>query len=356
MYEHCELIEGAKNCVVNLAGIKKGEKVVIWTDRSGKVDQQVIDILVITVEETGARAIVINEKPPIFRLGERVSETVRAVIEKADAVIHVFDLENAASIDSVDIQQIILEHPVRVIACICPTVELLSSEWARFPIGLFDTIKAMVTEKAREGPFRLTDANGTDLTGTLKTWPMGHGYLASPTRRKGFWSFFPPGEMVHHPESPVNGTVVFETLEGFKGLLKEPVRLTVKDHWVVEVEGGPEARWLKRMMSKYENSNYFCELAWGLNPKASISLGLEQMAPDTILYRHSGVFHCGLGLWPGVGVPCLFHWDGGGLRPSLYVGDELIIDRGRLTILYDPRLKAEAAKYGDPDDLLAEVL
>lgn len=354
MHEHAQVMEGAKNCVLNLTKVKEGENILIWTDRSGKVDQQVIDVLLIVIEEAGAKTILLNEKPPIFRLGEKLSGPVRAALEKADAVIHVLELENAASIDNIYIQQILFEHPVRITACICPRVELMASAWARFPLGLFNTIKGMVAEKAKGGPFLLTDANGTDLTGTLKTWPLGQGYLGSPSKREGSWSFFPPGEIVHHPESPLNGRVIFETLEGFKGLLREPVRLTVKDHWVVEVEGGPDARWLKKMMSKYENGNYFCELAWGLNPKASISLGLEEKAPDTILYRRSGVFHCGLGLWPGVGVPCLFHWDGGGLRPTLYVGEELIIDKGHLTILDDPRLIEEARKYGDPEELLSE--
>lgn len=347
---------GARDCVSKLAKVKKGENVIIWTDRSGKVDRQVVEAILIALEEAGGRSLLINERPPVFRLGEELSPVTDALLRQADVAIHIFDLNNAASIDHGQIQDILLHHPLRIVACISPSIELMSSQWARFPVELFDTIKEMVGEKARDGVFRLTDENGTDLAGRLKSWPKGEGYAGSPSKRKGWWSFFPPGEIVHHPESPLNGVVVFETLEGFKGRLKEPVRLTVKDHWVVKVEGGPEAKWLERMMKKYENGNYLCEVAWGLNPKASISLGLEQEAADTILYRHAGVFHCGVGLWPGVGIPCRFHWDGGGLRPTLVVGKELIIASGRLTILDDPRLKEEARKYGDPEELLSEVL
>src|SRR3990172_8201255 len=168
MHEHAQLMEGAKNCVLNLTQVKEGENVLIWTDRSGKVDQQVIDVLLIVIEEAGAKTILLNEKPPIFRLGEKLSGPVRAALEKA------------ASIDNIYIQQILFEHPVRITACICPRVELMASAWARFPLGLFNTIKGMVTEKARGGPFRLTDANGTDLTGTLKTWPSGQSHLGRP--------------------------------------------------------------------------------------------------------------------------------------------------------------------------------
>ncbi len=87
--------------------------------------------------------------------------------------------------------------------------------------------------------------------------------------RSGYWTFFPSGNVALHPESSVNRVVVFESMEGFEGTLKEPVRLTVEDHWVKKGEGGDEARWLDRLMKRYENGNYSCELAWGTCPKAS---------------------------------------------------------------------------------------
>ena len=41
-------------------------------------------------------------------------------------------------------------------------------------------------------------------------------------------------------------------------------------------------------------------------------------------------------------------------RPTLTVDGELIIDRGHLTALDDPGIRAIAAKYGDPDKLLKQ--
>ena len=356
MLEILELMEAARNCVAETAGIESSDKVVIWTDNSGKVDPQVIVALSAAVQERGAKAIVIYDDPPAFRLGGEISPVVEAAFERADIVFQVLQLENAASVDNPSVFRCLFEYKAAFLAVICPTVELMQSDWAKYPPKLARAILRSAASQVKEADFLLRDENGTHLTGRLKAWPIDK--IDSPKSKlpPGFWGFFPLGTIALHPESPLNGTVVFETMEGFSGYLSEPVRLTVEDHWVTKVEGGPEAKWLQDIMSKYENANYFCELAWGIHPKASLSAGLEERAQDTILYRRAGVFHCAVGLWPGVGVPCKFHWDGGGIRPTLYIGDQLVIDKGRLTVLDSPDLIEIAKEFGNPNDLLSEAL
>ena len=147
--------------------------------------------------------------------------------------------------------------------------------------------------------------------------------------------------------------MVFDTLEGF-GVLEEPILITVANHRVTEVQGKSEpAAWLRRQLRNHENADYVCEVTWGIHPKVDRRLGLESRNPDTILYRNPGVWHAGIGMWPGVGVPSRFHWDGGGMNSTLEIGEQTIIDGGRLLILEDPELREIAAKFGDPDELLA---
>jgi hypothetical protein len=50
-----------------------------------------------------------------------------------------------------------------------------------------------------------------------------------------------------------------------------------------------------------------------------------------------------------------WHWDGGGLRPTLTMGEVELIRGGRLTALDDPEVRVFASRYGHPDDVLAEV-
>ena len=76
-------------------------------------------------------------------------------------------------------------------------------------------------------------------------------------------------------------------------------------------------------------------------------------APDSLLFRRAGSIHCAVGLWPGMGVPSPFHWDGGSLQPTLTLGKKTVIDRGYLTMLDDPDVREVASKYGDPDDFLS---
>ncbi len=136
MYEIAELMEGARNCVVGYTGVKKGENVVIYTDRSGKVDPLVVEAMILATEEVGAKAIVINERAPIYRLGEHLSKPVIEALANADATIQLFQLENAASIDCFDIQRILFEYDTRMTLVIANTAELLAKSEARLEAGL----------------------------------------------------------------------------------------------------------------------------------------------------------------------------------------------------------------------------
>lgn len=355
MFEQLDLMEGARNCVLHYSGIRPGEEVLVWTDRSGRVEPEVVSAMAVAAEEAGARVAILSDRPPVFRLGERMAPPVEAALQAADCVIQLFELENVASIDNVHILRCLFEYETRMTAAMTITKELLASQWARYPIDLARLIMRKSASCVKDAPFHLTEKNGTDLHGRFKAWPGGRGFSGGGELRAGAWTFFPFGNVALYPEAPVRGRLVFETLEGFAGLLKEPVVLTVEDQRVTRVEGGEEARWLERMIRRYPNGDFVCELTWGISPKASLRLGLKERAPDTILYRRAGTYHVGVGMWPCEGIWSDFHWDGGGLRPTLTIGAETVIDEGRLLVLEDPEVRTEAAKYGDPDDLLSMV-
>ncbi|MBI2882128.1 MAG: hypothetical protein HYY21_11080 [Candidatus Tectomicrobia bacterium] len=350
-----DMMEGARNCVRGFACVKPGERVVLWTDRSGQAHPQVVEALGVAVEEAGAEAVLLSSRSVVHRLKEPLQKPVLAAIREADVLLSLQRLENAATLHNDDVADIIFYTPTRNVAVISLTPELLASDWARFPAELLFTIYKKVRRQALSSGtdvFRLTDAHGSDLTGRIG-YRSGFKYVDPPKQ----WQFFPGGEMAELPDPPVHGTLVFEQLEGFEGFLKEPIRLTVEDQWVTRVEGGEEARWFEAQMKRYENGNFFCELAIGVNPKAPVSIGLRTRGMDTIAHRHSGTFHCAVGKWanPDVQVKSRWHWDGGGLRPTLTMGEVELIREGRLTALDDPEIRGFASRYGHPDDVLAEV-
>ena len=350
-----DLMEGASNCVRGYVCIEPGEKVILWTDRSGEVHPQVVEAFGVAVEEAGAEAILLSSRSVVHRLKEPLQKPVLAAMREADVLLSFQQLENAATIHNDDIAELIFYNSPRNTAIISLTPGLLDSDWARFPAELLFALYKKVRQQALSSGtdvFRFTDRHGTDLTGRI-AYRSGFKYV-EPTKK---WQFFPGGEMAELPDPPVNGRLVFEQLEGFEGFLSEPIRLTIENQWVTRVEGGKEARWFKEQMDRYENGNYFCEIAIGINPKAPISAGLKTKGMDTIAHRHSGTFHCAVGKWanPDVTVLSKWHWDGGGLRPTLTMGEVELIREGRLTALDDSEIREMASRYGHPDDVLAEV-
>ena len=320
----------------------------------------VVDALIKAIDETGAPLSVLRTKAPIFRYGEKLSIVEEAAISNANVMMHVFDLENAASVDNADIYRCMWEHELRVTSVIATTPRIMNSDWAHYPPELHYYMWIKSARLLCDTDAHLTDNLGTDLR--MKFFP---GRRAIRFLRRGRASTesqgAPPGRNVGILSGgtialcpkEVEGTLVFELLEGFAGYLSEPIRLTIKDHWVTKVEGGMEAKWLKERMRRYKNGAYFCEFAWGINPRSPLEEGLKVKAPDSLLFRRAGSIHCAVGLWPGMGVPSLFHWDGGGLKPTLTLGKKTIIDRGYLTMLDDPDVREVASKYGKPDDFLS---
>lgn len=353
--DEAHLKEGARNCVLNYAGIRPGENVLVWVDRAEPPEAGVAEAMIEAAEEAGANVTLLQDRAPEFRLGEHLSATAEAAIQASHCVIQLLPLLNVASIDNIHILRCLFEYDVRIIACMTPTRALLASPWARYPVEIARAIMRNSASCVKDAEFHLTEPTGTDVHGRLKAWPGGAGFSGSGNLRGGAWIFFPFGNVALYPEAPVEGRIVFETWEGTAGILKEPVDLTVKDSRVTRCEGGAEARWFREMMNRYPNADYCCEITWGISPVVSIQEGLKQRACDTLLYRHAGVYHIGFGMWPCEGIWSDFHWDGGGLKPTLDHGGRRLIDAGRLLILDDPEVRAVAAKYGDPEKLLAEV-
>ncbi len=360
MPKELDLMPGARNCIRGYCAIQADERVLLWLDRTGKVHSSVVAALTAAIEETGATLSILQTHAPVFRFGEKLSPVEEAAITNANVLIHVFDLQNAASVDNADIYRCMWEHDLRVTSVIATTPEIMASDWALYPPELHYMIWTRSARLLHETEGHLTDNLGTDLRMKFFPWPEGDPFASSWAQVKegkvhrppGTWEFFPGGTIAVCPQE-VEGTLVFELLEGFAGYLSEPIRLTIRDHRVTSVEGGEEARWLKDQMLRHRNGNYFCEFAWGVNPRSPLQEGLKVKAPDTLLFRRAGSYHCAVGLWPGMGVPSPFHWDGGGMRATLTLGNTTVFDKGYLTMLDNEEVRDVAAKYGDPDQFLA---
>ncbi len=229
----------------------------------------------------------------------------------------------------------------------------------------------------RGGRVHLTDPEGTDLTYTL--WPdyfdgSRRGYADIP-----WW-----GHVMGHAPTPIlpqedASGVVAGTTNHFSRPF--PAIRLVLDHGRVEsVEGGggygnawrdllQESRHIQYPCFPRPGLFWLWEIAIGTNPKIARPSAIDCHSSGGMEWerRRSGVIHTGFGtrwrgpeeVWAGERGIVYGHLHVHLLFPTLIVttprGEELrVIERGHLTALDEPEVRALAARHGDPETVLRE--
>lgn len=246
----------------------------------------------------------------------------------------------------------------------------LVSSANEFPVPVWDMINdktAEVVTKAKR--VRITDPEGTEIEYT--NYDDEDKYFARNI----------PGHVMGHPtyltpEIDTTG-VVAGTLNHAGAFPRIEVEL--EDAKVVDVRGGGRYGQLWReTLEAAEHIQYpglpepglfwLWEVAIGTHPKVSRPPvdDINKIQFPEMDRRRSGIIHCGFGIqypiepyaarlenvpWGHVHVHLNF------ATFEATMPDDTtftLIDDGHLTILDDPEVRKEAAKYGDPDELLSE--
>ena len=183
---------------------------------------------------------------------------------------------------------------------------------------------------------RVTSDAGTDLTYQLGQYTpfCQYGIADEPGR----WDHFASTMVVTVAnDGGVNGEVVFDKgdiISPFILYVQDPVRVTVRDGAVREIEGGLEALLLRDYLSRYdERARAVSHIGWGLNPNArwdAFKLNPNQVGMDPRSYEGCIMFSTGPNTEFGGtnDTPC--HFDMPLRNCSLWVDGEQIVDRGRL--------------------------
>jgi hypothetical protein len=261
------------------------------------------------------------------------------------------------------------------------TTEQFASTATTFPRDLHVLINEKLWNSFRVdgvgGRVHLTDPEGTDLTYTL--FPeyfdgTRRGYAETP-----WW-----GHVMGHAPTPIlpqedaQGVVCGTTNHVSRPFPRIEVEL--KKGRVEAVRGGAgygEA-W-RAVMKEAEGIKYpsfpdtglfwLWEVAVGTNPKIARPSNISRISSGGFEWerRRAGVIHCGFGTrwrgpeerWAGENGLVYGHLHVHLLFPTLRIttpdGRVLsVIEHGHLTALDDPEVRALAAKYGDPDEVLRE--
>jgi leucyl aminopeptidase (aminopeptidase T) len=176
----------------------------------------------------------------------------------------------------------------------------------------------------------LTSARGTDLTLTVGDLDI----IAMTGRcvRPGSMQFYVPG-LVNAGVTPgsASGRLVFDTsLAPLPGSLTEPVTLSIRDGFVVDVEGGAAAAAWRRIADDLGDPNVFnvSEFGLGANRRARLS---GKVVEEEAVY---GVAHVGFGTdiaFRGR-IRARWHVDGCLAAATIRAGDQLVCRDGHVLV------------------------
>lgn len=230
---------------------------------------------------------------------------------------------------------------------------LLARDYARFPNKVLWKLAEKVREVVGAGKVvRIEDDQGTNLTATYDGNRL-YGMQFRPGDPPGR-CHFPWGRCgVFNGEGNSNGTVVLSAIQGISGALPTPLRWTIKNNEIVEVEGGEVAEECRHLFKQVPGSNYLIEIMFGYHPKASIASGLADPMHWELISKMP---------WAGLGTQRhnddFRHIDGSIMNGRLYIDDRLIVhEQGMLdrSLLHHPEVLEVAAEYGDPWQVLAPI-
>lgn len=356
MLDHCAKIQPRQDVLIlaQVDGLYGGDNL---------VDQAAISWIQAAAQNRGANASVLWFDEPAKVHAWRFPPIVKAAIGASDIFINnSFDLTFE---EIVELKQFLWDNKKIMVRNFATTAPLLCTAWAQTPQELVNEIRYQAALLIKEGSrWQLSDDNGTDLEGTiLPAFHPGHPWFTTYSVRREEAGYYRPWpEWVHPPIrlADTNGTFIFDCMLswwsryiGISPYFTKPIRLTIKAGRITKIEGGDEADALSRFLASVrdrqgDGAYNFNTLHFGVHPQAFVA---PHQCPN-ILYRrmiehsHSSNIHVHIGVPEATPqYPYWVHVTGDIRTATFRVGDTLVHDRGYLTVLDNPAVRAIAAKY-----------
>ncbi len=352
-----ELLDACRN-MAGFARIRDGDQVLIAVDET--TDNRVyVRALRQACEEQGAGDVaVLRTKRPKVQF-DAPTPFVQEVLRYADVIFSMGGYNFYTEPYGLRAMQ---EYGVKIVRVDLRHPEQLVSEFCQFPVELLYAVVGWTVDRVCSAKkLRVTTRQGTDLTCGINPYATSGGQ--SPTCIPGDRVIFPGGMVGVNPQDPVNGVMVFDVIHPNWNppqiMLDAPLRITVQDRLATKIEG-EHADWVEELLRTRgdENSRYLAEVMWGNHPKG-FPIGWPHIpAADWFRPFHyrPDTLHCALGRGIADYPPySSTHLDFYMLAPTVHADDTLILDAGRHMAYEDPKIRAVAEKYGDPDELLRLV-
>jgi len=351
------------------ARVESGQEVLILAHRDGLyggdnlVDEACISWLQAAVQARGANASVLWIEEAARPHAWRVPPVVKAALTACDVLInHSFDIVFE---EMVELKQFLWQNQILMVRNFATTAPLLCTAWAGTPHELVSEIRYQAAVPFQAGVnWELTDDNGTHLRGRIEPpYNPNHPWFKTYTiRREDGGAYRPWPEWVVPPIylSGTSGILIFDRMLswwsryiGISPYFVEPIRLTIEEGRIKDIAGGNEAaalrQFLASMVARVGEGVYdFRCLHFGVHPQAAVG---PHQCPNPLYQRliehaHTSNIHFHIGAPPATErYPYWMHCTGDIRQATFRVGDTLVHDRGHLTALDQPEVRAVAAKY-----------
>jgi 2,5-dihydroxypyridine 5,6-dioxygenase len=255
-----ELIPLFRN-TLELCNLKEGETLLIYTDTHTSPHYAAATLG--AALELGAEAFQITVPTSVPENDTGILADIWAgvdmVMDLVSTVAHAYSLLNAAA----------LENGKRVLRCGQPQDVLMRLH----PLPLIrDRARAGGALMQKAETMRVTSEAGTDLTVNIKDRVVLSLY--SLADEPGRWDNWPSGMVAVGPDtSSANGTLVLDINDVILRLgryVTSPVKLTLRDGLIVDIEGGLDARLLRDWFASYneEDAYRISHIGWGCEHRA----------------------------------------------------------------------------------------
>ncbi len=188
---------------------------------------------------------------------------------------------------------------------------------------------------------RITSEAGTDLTVKTGEYPVmiQYGYTDIPGR----FDHWGAGHVHTFPnEGSAEGTAIVNVGDmvvlPFYRYVQDPMKLTISDGYIRKIEGGLDATLMRDWLESWHDPEGFAisHLGWGLHPKAQWNCmalyGAERCLAHGRAFAGNFLFSTGPNTQGGGTRTTPGHYDVPMRACSIYLDDELVIDRGKIVV------------------------
>jgi aminopeptidase len=315
------LLSAARIAVRDCMGTKAGERLLVVTDEPLRT---IGYALWQAAKDIGAEAMLV-EMLPRKTNGEEPPREIAELMKMVDVVL----CPTSKSLTHTDSRRAASEKGTRVATLPGVTEEIMvrcmNADYHQIAARTF----RLCDEMEKTSVVRVTAPGGTDITMPIK----GRKAHASSGlfREKGLWGNLPTGESYLAPvEGESQGVVVVDGSMAGVGMIRVPIRITVKNGYATDITGGDEAERLLKLLEPHGNdARTVAEFGIGTNDKAILT-GLI-IEDEKVM----GTIHIAFGDNKSMGgsVRVASHLDGLIKNPTVWFDDRKIMESGKLLVV-----------------------